>query len=214
MRFISWNALFLVIACIHVAGIGHNYKGSSTNTTPGIRWKNPQTQPFQCGALAFARKKHKYPHLLAFHKKDCEFCEDMEPLILRANKECDVHIERLDVGYNHNYALMLKLDKRAKCGGLPFYYNLLTHRHICGATTYQNLVAWATGKRSSSILPSPLKSEEIKASYRRTGLYARIMGKLRDVCVTIVLRNRFLDSGARREKDDRPFKQCLIPWTQ
>eukprot|EP00371_Babesia_bovis_P001375 XP_001610022.1 hypothetical protein [Babesia bovis T2Bo] len=92
----------------------------------------------------------------------------MEPLIQQANQEFGLHIKRLDIASPSNYALLIKLDKVAHCGGLPFFYNLKTHRHICGATTYQNLVAWATGKPSGTIIPPPMKEEEIRATYRKT----------------------------------------------
>ncbi|CDR94220.1 hypothetical protein, conserved [Babesia bigemina] len=175
---IELSVLVCVVNCLAIASC-HSYgKGShELATPPKLRIPEGRRQI----ALVATRKGHKYPYLLAFHRNECEFCQDMEALINRANVEHNLHIKRLDVASDNNYELMVKLDRKSKCGGLPFFYNLLTHQHICGATNYRNLIAWANGKYLSNANPYPLKEEEIKASYRRSGLYARIMVKLRNV---------------------------------
>ncbi|EDO06454.2 hypothetical protein BBOV_II005000 [Babesia bovis T2Bo] len=179
MLILLYYGLFLVNISFHYFVSCHgSSRHSATLNTLGTLQIPRATGSY---GLAWIWNKKRYPHLLAFHKEGCEFCEDMEPLIQQANQEFGLHIKRLDIASPSNYALLIKLDKVAHCGGLPFFYNLKTHRHICGATTYQNLVAWATGKPSGTIIPPPMKEEEIRATYRKTGVYARIMIKLKDL---------------------------------
>lgn len=178
MVFVRFYIYIAITTCLYATVSCHKFPGDR-NVFNIENWKIPKGTWHN--DFAYIRKRHKYPHLLAFVRKDCEFCQDMEPLIKQLEKDYDVQVEVLDVSSNQNYSLMTKLDKKTKCNGLPFFYNLISHQHICGATTYQNLVLWATGRRCRPILPSPLKSEEIKASYRKTGLYARIMSKLGEV---------------------------------
>jgi len=123
---------------------------------------------------AAVRPRRNEPYLLEFHSIDCDQCEDMEPVLRRVERELHTKIERLEV-YLHpvNWDLLQKLDKKARCGGLPYYYNRRTNKYICGATTYSNFKAFAEGKPSRANLAPPAKPEELQASGRKTGVVAR-----------------------------------------
>jgi len=54
------------------------------------------------------------------------------------------------------------LDKDGACGGVPFYFNKKTRGWICGATTYPNFKAWATGAPHERFLPPPKEEENTR----------------------------------------------------
>ena len=61
----------------------------------------------------------------------------------------------LQVWYeSKNLELLQRLD-RGRCGGVPFFYNKRSRRFICGATTYDNLKAWALCEPCEPFLPPP-----------------------------------------------------------
>ena len=58
-----------------------------------------------------------------------------------------------------NLELLQRLD-RGRCGGVPFFYNKRSRRFICGATTYDNLKAWALCEPCEPFLPPPNMGKE------------------------------------------------------
>ncbi|AFZ80701.1 hypothetical protein BEWA_001080 [Theileria equi strain WA] len=171
-KFIVFVSLAAFVKCLTVRDSSSLYSRAPL----AFQYKYPNEN-----GLGFLGRNHKYPHLLAFHSEDCDFCKDMDVVIDKVVKDCKVHIDKFYVSNEDHYRLFLKLDKRTKCGGLPFYYNMVTHRHICGATTYQNLRAWAENRDCSSTMPPNVKQEEIESHYRGTGIFARINRFIRQI---------------------------------
>lgn len=84
--------------------------------------------------------------LIEFYGTECVHCREMEPLIMRLQKEEGLKIERLEVWHNaKNAETMQKFDKDF-CGGVPFFFNKKTGKWICGSTSYEKFKAWALGK--------------------------------------------------------------------
>lgn len=65
------------------------------------------------------------------------------------------------------------LDKDGACGGVPFYFNKKTRGWICGATTYPNFKAWATGAPHERFLPPPKEEENTRLGAAQS-FFARI----------------------------------------
>lgn len=69
----------------------------------------------------------------------------MHTLVRRLEKELEVKVERYEVWHNdENRKMMAQYDKDL-CGGVPFFYNTMTGKWICGETSYDELKAWARG---------------------------------------------------------------------
>ena len=84
--------------------------------------------------------------LIKFYGEGCHFCEMMQPLDERLEKDLGVKLERLEVWDNQDNAEKLsKVD--TSCGGVPFYLNSETSQSLCGAVDYATLTAWAQGKK-------------------------------------------------------------------
>jgi hypothetical protein len=70
----------------------------------------------------------------------------MVPLIEKLEKEEKVKVDRLETWHSSvNAKKLVKADK-GKCGGVPFFYNDVSKKFICGSTSYENLKKWALGK--------------------------------------------------------------------
>eukprot|EP00871_Galdieria_phlegrea_P004305 jgi/Galph1/4876/GphlegSOOS_G3522.1 len=94
------------------------------------------------------------PFLLEFHGRECDHCVDMLPYLHKIEKELKVKVLKLEVWHNQrNNRLLQKLDTFSVCGGVPFFYNRVTRRFICGATTYKNLLSWAKSEGCVAFLP-------------------------------------------------------------
>ena len=114
---------------------------------------------FQTGELQFELPVEEYalgkPYLIQFKGKGDDYCAQMEPLKEQLKEELGVNIRTFEVWYDSkNLELMQRLD-RGRCGGVPFFYNKRTRRFICGATTYDNLKAWAQCEMCEPFLPPP-----------------------------------------------------------
>ena len=106
-------------------------------------------------------KKLIKSHLLEFYGIECDHCVDMEPLMNQIEIQTKIPIRRFEVWYNQENAKLLQnLDKLGACGGVPYFYNKKTGSWICGATTYANLKAWASGKPHERFLPPPKEDTE------------------------------------------------------
>ncbi|MEY4744575.1 MAG: hypothetical protein RL272_520, partial [Candidatus Parcubacteria bacterium] len=69
----------------------------------------------------------------------------MEPHIERLRGEGH-EIERYETWHDEKNAAMLAKYDQGLCGGVPFFFNTESGKHICGATAYDELKAWAQGK--------------------------------------------------------------------
>eukprot|EP00741_Cyanophora_paradoxa_P001034 tig00000455_g996.t1 len=95
------------------------------------------------------------PNLMEFYGIGCDHCEDMQPLIHQVEAEIGRSFVRYEVWENpRNLKILQKLD-RGMCGGIPFFYNRKTRDYICGATTADNLKAFALGKPHDAFTQPP-----------------------------------------------------------
>ena len=85
----------------------------------------------------------------------------MDPLLSRLEKETGLTFRRFEVWYNlDNLKLLQTLDQHNACGGVPYFYNKKTRGWICGATTYANFKAFATGKAHEHFLSPPVSGDD------------------------------------------------------
>jgi len=83
--------------------------------------------------------------LLEFYGEECPHCMKMEPLVSQLEKEEGVTVEKYETWHNPENAKKLQEYDKGLCGGVPFFFNTDTGKHICGSTSYAELKAW-TGK--------------------------------------------------------------------
>jgi len=85
--------------------------------------------------------------LLEFYGETCPHCVEMHPLVERLEKELGVKVEKKEVWENEeNAEEQAKYDK-GFCGGVPFFFNTETEKHLCGSVDYETLKAWAQGEK-------------------------------------------------------------------
>ncbi|KAJ1629928.1 hypothetical protein T492DRAFT_558701, partial [Pavlovales sp. CCMP2436] len=115
-------------------------------------------------------------HLVCFYGNDCEMCEYMYKEIKKLEKRTGVKIRRFETWSKpENEKLRQICDSKAGCGGVPFFYNKKTRRWICGATTSENLKAWAEGKACAPFLAPPAKFKSAEGAKTQG-----IIGNLRE----------------------------------
>lgn len=84
--------------------------------------------------------------LLEFYGEECSHCIKMRPLVDRLKEEEKVEIQSYETWHHpENVAKMREYDK-GLCGGVPFFFNTDTGKHLCGATDYETLKQWAKGE--------------------------------------------------------------------
>lgn len=82
-------------------------------------------------------------HLLEFYGTECPHCVRMHKLVERLEKEEGVKVEAFEVWHNkENEQKLLEIDKDL-CGGVPFFYNTVNKKFICGEASYEELKDWA-----------------------------------------------------------------------
>jgi len=87
--------------------------------------------------------------LIMFYGTECKHCHEMMPFLAKLEEETGLKTEQLETWHDSgNKALLDKYDA-GKCGGVPFFYNEDTEAWICGATTYEKIKEWATGKKAA-----------------------------------------------------------------
>lgn len=84
--------------------------------------------------------------LYMFYGTECVHCHEMIPLVDRLEKEEHVKVTRLETWHNSLNAKKLADFDKGSCGGVPFFYNDVTKKSLCGATSYEKLKAWAVGQ--------------------------------------------------------------------
>ncbi|MBT4857397.1 thioredoxin family protein [Candidatus Uhrbacteria bacterium] len=84
--------------------------------------------------------------LLEFFGETCPHCVEMKPLIAKLEEELGVKVEQNEVWNNDENAQKQKEYDKGLCGGVPFFINTDSGKHICGSTDYDSLKAWAEGK--------------------------------------------------------------------
>ena len=81
--------------------------------------------------------------LLFFYGQECSNCHTMFPLVEKLEKETEVKIEKYETWHNEENAKKLSQYDQGFCGGVPFFFNTETKKHICGETSYEELKEWA-----------------------------------------------------------------------
>lgn len=126
------------------------------------------------GLLGRRRAPPTKSHLLEFYGVECDHCVEMHPLMDQLQAETGLTLRGFEVWFNQsNLKLLSMLDKDGACGGVPFYFNKKTRGWICGATTYPNFHAWATGAPHERFLPPPKEEENTRLSAAQS-FFARI----------------------------------------
>ncbi|GAB0491947.1 hypothetical protein MMPV_003203 [Pyropia vietnamensis] len=126
------------------------------------------------GLLGRRRAPPAKSHLLEFYGVECDHCVEMHPLMDQLQAETGLTLRGFEVWFNQsNLKLLSMLDKDGACGGVPFYFNKKTRGWICGATTYPNFHAWATGAPHERFLPPPKEEENTRLGAAQS-FFARI----------------------------------------
>jgi len=82
--------------------------------------------------------------LLMFFGEECIHCHEMFPLVDKLQEEEKVSVEKIEMWHNSKGKKHYdEVNVEMKCTGVPFFYNEKTKKSICGATSYENLKAWA-----------------------------------------------------------------------
>ncbi len=116
------------------------------------------------------------PHLIAFTGRGDSYCDFMDPLRKQMCAELNVKIRTFEVWQEpRNLELLRKLDG-GQCGGVPFFYNRRSGQWICGATTYDNLKDWASGRACEQFLPPPEIEKQLQSKDK-----GEVQGKLKEL---------------------------------
>jgi thiol-disulfide isomerase/thioredoxin len=83
--------------------------------------------------------------LLEFYGTECPHCIHMQPLIEQLEKEEGVEITQYETWHNEDNAKKMQEYDKGLCGGVPFFFNTDTGKHICGGADYETLKQWAKG---------------------------------------------------------------------
>lgn len=84
--------------------------------------------------------------LLEFYGRECPHCKEMHPLVERLEKKEKIKVEKHEVWHDKGNAALMKKYDAGLCGGVPFFWNGETKKHICGSTDYESLKKWALGQ--------------------------------------------------------------------
>lgn len=85
--------------------------------------------------------------LLFFYGLECPHCIIAEKFVDQLIRE-GVDIRKLEVWHNkENDNILIELDQGDNmCGGVPFFYNKISGKSLCGEVTIEELKKWAEGK--------------------------------------------------------------------
>lgn len=84
--------------------------------------------------------------LIMYHGKECPHCRAMDGTVEDLEEQEGVTVTKREVWHDEeNNEEMQHIDAFQDCGGVPFFYNTETGDWICGETSYDTLVDWATG---------------------------------------------------------------------
>ena len=85
--------------------------------------------------------------LLEFYGTECPHCITMAPLVERLRKE-GFKVEQYECWHNDDNEKKRMEHDQGYCGGVPFFFNTESGRWICGEADYEELKAWARGKKA------------------------------------------------------------------
>ena len=81
--------------------------------------------------------------LYEFYGSECGYCLKMMPMVDKLIAE-GIAIEKFETWHNEENAKKLAEYDRGLCGGVPFFYNTVSKKWICGETDEQSLRDWAS----------------------------------------------------------------------
>lgn len=84
--------------------------------------------------------------LLEFYGTECHFCIQMQPLVEQLKKEEGIEIVQYETWHNPKNVVKMREYDKGLCGGVPFFFNTDTGKHLCGAVDYETLKKWAKGE--------------------------------------------------------------------
>lgn len=84
--------------------------------------------------------------LMEFYGKECHHCINMALLVEKLEKEEGVKVERYETWHNEENAKKMQEYDKGLCGGVPFFIDTDTGKHICGEASYEELKKWAKEK--------------------------------------------------------------------
>lgn len=84
--------------------------------------------------------------LMEFYGKECHHCIKMAPLVEKLEKEEGVKVEKYETWHNEENAKKIQEYDKGLCGGVPFFIDTDTGKHICGEASYEELKKWAKEK--------------------------------------------------------------------
>lgn len=84
--------------------------------------------------------------LLDFYGTECPHCIHMKPLVEQLKTEAGVQVQSFEVWHNAENAAKMKEYDKGLCGGVPFFFNTETGKHICGEADYETLKRLAKGE--------------------------------------------------------------------
>lgn len=87
------------------------------------------------------------PNLSFFFGDGCPFTKRAQPAIDCLEIHLGKRLNRLETWNNdENHDSYVAVGGIQNCGGVPFFYNKTTGKHICGVTSCEKLVDWADAK--------------------------------------------------------------------
>jgi len=118
------------------------------------------------------------PHLLQFKGRNDDYCASMEPLKQQLKEECGLEVRCFEVWHDAGNLELLRIFDSGRCGGVPYFFNKKTKRWICGATTYENLKAWALDEVCEPFCPP---KELLEAQQAEPNALQKAFQKVKDV---------------------------------
>lgn len=76
--------------------------------------------------------------ILEFYGAECPHCITMMPIIDKLIAE-GIEIEKFETWHNEENAKKMAEYDRGLCGGVPFFYNTVSKKWICGETDERSL---------------------------------------------------------------------------
>lgn len=94
-------------------------------------------------------------YLLEFHSDNCEFCDQMEPVLQRLEDDLSTKVRRINVGLRRDFVSLLENIGFEEYGNFPFYFNRRTGQAIGGPTSYLNLKHLGVGNSRLTFTDNP-----------------------------------------------------------
>lgn len=83
--------------------------------------------------------------LLEFYGESCPHCINMKPLVEKMEKALKVKVEKYEVWNDEENAKKMDQYDTGLCGGVPFFYNTVSKKFLCGSSEAEELTRWAKG---------------------------------------------------------------------